>query len=88
MPGQSSSESSALPAYIGGLVRWAASLAGGALATHGVTEGDQTTLIAGVFLGVASVAWNMWQKRKSAEHIEEARALPLANGAPTPNVPV
>lgn len=54
-----------LKELIGGIVRHALTIAGGALVTQGQLEAAQAETLIGAAMAIFGVAWSVWQKKKA-----------------------
>lgn len=69
----------ALPAYIAGIARQAATVIGTSLAARGIlaSDGSQTEIVVGVITIVVSALWGVYTRRKTRKAITAAIAAPV-----------
>lgn len=63
-----------LKELVGGIVRHALTIAGGALVTQGQLDAAQAETLIGAAMAIFGVAWSVWQKKKAATPIEAPKA--------------
>jgi hypothetical protein len=80
---------SSLP-YLTAAVRWGLGLLAGWLVSKGLLtaehSGEFVTMIAGIVIGAVPLAWSMFQKAKTTEHLQTAADAP--KGSEPPKTPL
>lgn len=73
---------STLPAVLANITRHAAQLAAGALVSKGVITDGQTETVTGVLIGIAALAWGIFQKVSARKALKDAIAAPAGSAKP------